>query len=117
MGAYSVTYGVGELSAINGIAGAYAENVPVVAISGAPSSQAVKDKLPMHHSLGQGVFNNFRQMYTKVTCAQEVLNMRDAQRQIDQILLTCYRQKRPVYIEMASDVAKLQIEIDRNAIP
>ena len=36
MGAISVTYGVGELSAINGIAGAYAERVPVVAISGAP---------------------------------------------------------------------------------
>ena len=71
----------------------------------------------MHHSLGQGVFNNFRQMYTKVTCAQAVLNMRDAQRQIDQTLLTCYREKRPVYIEMAADLAKLEIEIDRHAIP
>lgn len=117
MGAISVTYGVGELSAINGIAGAYAERVPVVAISGAPAAQAVKDKLAMHHSLGHGVFNNFRQMYAAVTCAQTALNYCDAQRQIDQILLTCYKEKRPVYIEMPSDIAKLEIEIDHHAIP
>jgi indolepyruvate decarboxylase len=30
------TYGVGELSALCGIAGAYAEHLPVVAMSGAP---------------------------------------------------------------------------------
>ena len=34
--ALCTTYGVGELSAINGIAGAYAEKSPVVVISGAP---------------------------------------------------------------------------------
>ena len=31
------TFGVGELSAVNGIAGSYAERVPVIAITGAPT--------------------------------------------------------------------------------
>ena len=33
-GAVVTTFGVGELSAINGIAGAYSENVPVLKITG-----------------------------------------------------------------------------------
>lgn len=32
------TYGVGELSALNGIAGSYAEHIPVLHIVGAPSN-------------------------------------------------------------------------------
>ncbi len=38
IGGICVTYGVGGLSAINTAAGAYAERVPVVFISGAPTS-------------------------------------------------------------------------------
>jgi TPP-dependent 2-oxoacid decarboxylase len=34
LGALIVTHGVGSLSAINGIAGAYTEHVPVICISG-----------------------------------------------------------------------------------
>lgn len=36
VGALLTTFGVGELSAINGIAGSYAEYVPVLHIVGAP---------------------------------------------------------------------------------
>ncbi len=39
--ALATTYGVGDLSAINGIAGAYAENVPLIHISGIPPLHAV----------------------------------------------------------------------------
>src|ERR1700680_2740274 len=37
--ALSTTYGVGELSAINGIAGAYAEYLPVFHLVGMPASR------------------------------------------------------------------------------
>ncbi|MEJ7480304.1 thiamine pyrophosphate-binding protein, partial [Staphylococcus pasteuri] len=37
MSAMVTTFGVGELSAVNGIAGAYAERVPVIQITGAPT--------------------------------------------------------------------------------
>lgn len=38
VGAFATTFGVGELSAINGVAGAYAEKVPVVVITGSPAT-------------------------------------------------------------------------------
>ncbi|RPK09606.1 thiamine pyrophosphate-binding protein [Priestia endophytica] len=37
IGAVMTTFGVGELSAVNGIAGSYAEHVPVVKVTGAPT--------------------------------------------------------------------------------
>lgn len=43
--ALATTYGVGDLSAINGIAGAYAENVPLIHISGIPPLHAVQRAL------------------------------------------------------------------------
>ena len=50
IGAISTTYGVGELSAISAIAGAYAEHVPVFHLVGMPNmaTQAV-----IEHVLGR----------------------------------------------------------------
>ena len=42
IGALIVTHGVGALSAINGIAGAYSEHVPVVCISGSIPLRAIQ---------------------------------------------------------------------------
>ncbi|MDK6604009.1 thiamine pyrophosphate-binding protein, partial [Escherichia coli] len=40
VGCLLTTYGVGELSALNGIAGARAEHVPLVSLAGAPPQYA-----------------------------------------------------------------------------
>jgi len=45
------TFGVGELSALNGIAGSYAEYVPVVHIVGTPSTISQKNGMLLHHTL------------------------------------------------------------------
>ena len=39
VGALITTFDVGELSALNGIAGSYAEHIPVIAITGAPTTK------------------------------------------------------------------------------
>ena len=49
-GAIVTTYGVGELSAMNAIAGSYAENVPVIHIVGVPSTKCIADKTRVHHN-------------------------------------------------------------------
>ena len=49
-GALVTTYGVGELSAINAIAGSMAENVPVVHVVGLPSTQSIEKKTLLHHN-------------------------------------------------------------------
>ncbi|MEF2230944.1 MAG: thiamine pyrophosphate-binding protein [Pseudodesulfovibrio sp.] len=57
--ALCTTYGVGELSAINGVAGAYAEHLPVFHIVGMPKNVIQQRRGIMHHTLGNGEFDLF----------------------------------------------------------
>src|SRR5699024_4130484 len=50
-GAWLATYGVGELSALNGIAGARAEHVPMVSLAGSPPLYSTEYRWNLHHSL------------------------------------------------------------------
>lgn len=56
------TFGVGELSLLNAIAGAYSEYVPIVHIVGTPSTLSQRDGLLLHHTLGNGNFEVFADM-------------------------------------------------------
>lgn len=47
-----VTYSVGAFSALNGIGSAYAENLPVILISGSPNTNDVSEHI-LHHTLGE----------------------------------------------------------------
>ena len=73
LGAVSTTYGVGELSAINGIAGAYAEHVPVFHLVGMPNMTAQAGHMLVHHTLGNGEFDFFRKMADPVVCASAIM--------------------------------------------
>src|ERR1700761_3874076 len=66
VGAISTTYGVGELSAINAIAGAYAEHVPVFHLVGMPNFPTQEARRLVHHTLGNGEFDLFRKMADSV---------------------------------------------------
>lgn len=101
------TFGVGELSAINGIAGSYAEQVPVVKITGSPSSKIARENRIVHHTLGDGDFNHFSRMYQEVTVAQTTLDAAHASKEIDRVLRACWTQKRPVYIKVPVDIHSL----------
>jgi pyruvate decarboxylase len=45
-----VTFSVGALSAINAVAGAYAENLPVILVSGAPNTNDRATEHLLHHT-------------------------------------------------------------------
>lgn len=47
---------------MNGIAGSFAEHVGVVHIVGAPSNDAQKKQMILHHTLGNGDFTVFHKM-------------------------------------------------------
>ena len=51
------TYGVGELSAINGVMGSMAERLPVFHLVGTPSQRIIKQGLICHHTLGDQVYD------------------------------------------------------------
>ncbi|WP_338557352.1 alpha-keto acid decarboxylase family protein [Erwinia sp. E_sp_B04_7] len=103
------TFGVGELSALNGIAGSYAEYLPVFHIVGAPSSSAQREGLLLHHTLGDGDYHHFLRMSQEVTVAQAVLTPENAAGEIDRLLVTALREHRPVYLYLPTDVAVAKI--------
>ena len=110
MSALVTTFGVGELSATNAIAGSYAEHVPVVHIVGGPSKDAQATRRALHHSLGDGDFEHFFRISREVTCAQSNLMPATARREIDRVLSEVREQKRPGYILMSLDVARFPTE-------
>jgi indolepyruvate decarboxylase len=109
MAALFVTYGVGSLSAINGIAGAYSERVPVVCISGSLPTAAVEHGRVMHHTLGDGGRGGLLRAFAQVTEAQTVLTPQNAVSEIDRLIRVAWEGKRPVYIEVPSDITYLEV--------
>lgn len=105
------TFGVGELSAINGIAGSYAEYVPVIHIVGAPASQAQQQGDCVHHSLGDGDFGHFLRMAQEVSVASAVLTAENAVTEIDRVISEALTQHRPGYLLLAVDVAAAEISL------
>lgn len=104
------TFGVGELSATNAIAGSYAEHVPVVHIVGGPSKDAQGTRRALHHSLGDGDFEHFFRISREITCAQANLMPATACREIDRVLSEVREHKRPGYLLLATDVARFPTE-------
>ncbi len=110
MAAVVTTFGVGELSAANAVAGSYAEHVPVVHIVGGPSKDAQGTRRALHHSLGDGDFEHFLRISREITCAQANLMPATARREIDRVLSEVREQKRPGYILLSTDVARFPTE-------
>ncbi|MGL4762652.1 MAG: alpha-keto acid decarboxylase family protein [Sarcina sp.] len=112
MGAIVTTFGVGALSAINGVAGSFAENVPVIKIAGSPSANVQLNRTLVHHSTGEGEFDTFNRIFKEVTVAQAVLSEINASFEIDRIITTVYKEKRPGYIELPVDLVNKEIEVE-----
>ncbi|HOD82680.1 MAG: Indole-3-pyruvate decarboxylase [Planctomycetes bacterium ADurb.Bin126] len=103
LGAVCITYCVGGLNTINAVAGAYAEKSPLVVISGSPAMRRRVRSPLLHHRVKD--FNTQALIFEQVTAATAVLNdPARAPAQIDQALAACLRTKRPVYIELPTDV-------------
>jgi len=117
MSAVVTTFGVGELSAANAIAGSYAEHVPVVHIVGGPSKDAQGARRALHHSLGDGDFEHFFRISREITCAQANLMPATACREIDRVLSEVREHKLPGYILLSTDVARFPTEPPAGPLP
>ena len=116
IGAMIVTHGVGTLSAVNGIAGAYSEHVPVILISGSLPRRAIQRGDLMHHTLVDREKGNLVRILAEITEAQAQLTPENAAAEIDRIILTAWRRKRPVYLELPSDIPYLEIEVPESPL-
>ena len=106
VGAFASTYGVGELSALNGVAGAYAERVPVVVVTGSPAMADFRGRPLLHHTLGD--YQVPLKIYEKVTVASaQLVSAEAAPAEIDRVLAACLSRRQPVYLSLPADVARM----------
>jgi indolepyruvate decarboxylase len=108
VGAVAVTYGVGSLSVLNAIAGAYVERVPIVVVNGSPGTdKRLIDRdtgLTWHHMIVDAESRDLS-IYRNVTAmAIQVNNPSRAPLDIDAALTTCMSERLPVYLEMFEDL-------------
>ncbi|MDR0845923.1 MAG: hypothetical protein LBN08_00255 [Lactobacillales bacterium] len=108
-GAILTTYGVGELSAINAIAGSFTENVPVLKIVGAPATALVARGAIVHHSLAQGQFDTFENCFKNVTVYAATVTRENAAFHIDAAIEKAFAEKRPAYISIPVDLFSAEI--------
>lgn len=103
------TYGVGELSALNGIAGAMSERVPVLHIVGVPSEALQQKQALLHHTLGDGVFSHFSKMSAPISAATANLHTSATGTdglpyEVDRVLAAALIQCRPVYMTFPTNL-------------
>lgn len=119
VGALCVTYSAGSLCAVNAIAGAYTERVPVVLISGAPSIKQTlafeQTGFSAHHFISGRQTD--LQVYEYITVATGRIDNPDlAPMLIDQTLTRCITERRPVYLELLDDIVDLECERPAGAL-
>jgi len=101
-----VTYSVGGLSLLNAVAGAYAEDLPVIAISGGPNTNSEAEYEYLHHTLGEVDYGYQRDIFSRVTVESVILHHPMlAPDQIDNAIEMALSRRKPVYIEVASNIA------------
>jgi TPP-dependent 2-oxoacid decarboxylase len=117
IGAVVTTFGAGELSALNAIAGACAESVPVVHIVGTRALAARDDDILLHHNLPGRDYGHFARMAAEITAAQADLRPDTAPEEIDRVLSTALRTSRPVCLTLPADVAGIPVLAPARRLP
>ncbi|HLU34196.1 MAG TPA: thiamine pyrophosphate-binding protein [Thermomicrobiales bacterium] len=103
LGAVFITWGVGGLKIANTTAQAFAEESPVVVISGTPSTTETAERALLHHMV-DGYDTQLR-VFEQITVATAVLDDPEtACREIDRVIEAAMLHKRPVYIEIPRDM-------------
>ncbi len=100
-----VTFSVGGLSIINAIAGANAENLPVILISGAPNTNDLATDHLLHHTMATSDLSYQLDIAARITCcAVSITSPERAPSQIDAAIRTALRMSKPAYIEIACNI-------------
>jgi pyruvate decarboxylase len=119
-GVLVTTFGVGELSAINGIGGSVAEYVPIIHISGMTARKAQQARLMIHHTLGEGREHTiFTEVSKPLSAATAVLMDNEAEwtAEIDRVIEVAFKRKLPVYLYIPIDVPDILVDASRLETP
>lgn len=103
LGVAAVTYGAGAFNLVNAVAGAYAEKVPLVVLSGAPAAHEAASGFLLHHQV-KSLDSQWR-VFEELTVDRARLD--DAARapeRIARVLDAALVRSRPVYLEIPRDM-------------
>lgn len=104
-GAVVTTFNVGAFSALNGVAGAYAESLPVIFVSSGYNTGDPGANHKLHHTIGTHDFSYQYEMFKYVTCAAvRILHADNAPAMIDHAIGRALRERKPAYIEIACNL-------------
>jgi pyruvate decarboxylase len=111
-GCLVTTHGVGELSALNGIAGSMSEQVKIIHVVGQTTRSMQKNHMMIHHSIGN---NPDHQLYNKASAglryaAAELWDIETAPAEIDRVIRECFLKSGPVYIFLPLDLSSEQVD-------
>ncbi len=98
------TFGVGELSTCNAIAGAYCESIPVIHIIGGPKTSVQQEHKQMHHTLLDGDFEVFKNLYGFISQYTAKITPENAAIEIPAAIQAAKESKKPVYLLIATDI-------------
>lgn len=105
----TTTYGVGELSAVNGVMGAKAHRVPIFHVVGAPSTRIQQLGLVTHHTLGDGVFGNFFDMSASCCGVSASITADNVVEEMERVIREAFRLSKPAYVHIPQDFAVMPV--------
>ncbi|MFG2961146.1 alpha-keto acid decarboxylase family protein [Streptomyces sp. NPDC048291] len=117
IGAVCTTYGVGELSAVNGIAGAYTDHLPVFHLVGMPKMPVQAHHSIVHHTLGNGEFDLFQKLSGAVVCASAIMTPQNVAAETERLIAAALYHRRPVYMAFPADLANMPVVGEAQPIP
>ena len=108
LGVCLITYGAGGFNMVNSVACAYAEESPLIVISGGPDKLERESRLLVHHEVKS--FESQRRVYQEVVeFAAIVDDARTAAAEIRRAIDVALKFKRPVYLEIPRDMSSVDI--------
>jgi len=109
LGVCCVTYGAGGLNMVNSVACAYAEESPLVILSGGPGRIEKRAGMHVHHEVKS--FESQLNVYAEVTEYSAILDdPRTAAAHIVRAIDVATKIKRPVYLEIPRDMVEAEID-------
>src|SRR5437764_12991200 len=99
------TYAVGELSALNGVMGAKAERSCVFHLVGMPAMRSQKVRQIIHHTFGDGEFQNFANISAQAACVSAVITPDNCVHEMERLIATARAESRPAYTPGPSESA------------
>ncbi|MCG9658796.1 thiamine pyrophosphate-dependent enzyme [Vibrio mediterranei] len=112
-GAMAVTFGVGSLSCTNAVAGAYADDTPIVVISGTPTVDVLNTPTERrYHHVIENDFNTNIKVFEHITVASHrVEKIETATFEIDNMLRKAMQYKKPIYLEIPYDLQTMLVDV------